>query len=438
MKKRYILFCCIALLTGCSREASTQQPETKKAQPAVSTKEPLQIKKWILRSPSQGDGNEQGFYRIKSTDNGKGDIYSNLLYTDYQSRKEIYLCDKPECRHNNASCTSYYPGLDAVTQLIVHKKHIYLIANEDFRRNEQQEYVSVPPRIIQMDLDGKHQRELMKLPAGFSFSYEDMAVADDMLYIPVEKTENVSTDSDSINTAAVQVIREKQLYAIRLDSGKYKAVVNLKNKQIIGSMGGRELVVNAYHYKTDPKKLLDQGDFAGYEAVTQQADITYERISVDTGRVIKSHEADAELLGIFAYDSVYYTDDTGCLKQLDMKTGRVKKLKQLDASSVNLMYADEQQLFLYINEKEYIYSLKEKTLLPHTLKLPDTQEPIRLLGETSTMYYVIYAQTGKVKRTWAGTDQYEAASYSYGFIKKEDYWKNKASFLPVETLKGVL
>ncbi|MFR4219860.1 MAG: hypothetical protein ACLT16_19870, partial [[Clostridium] innocuum] len=103
----------------------------------------------------------------------------------------------------------------------------------------------------------------------------------DMLYIPVEKTENVSTDSDSINTAAVQVIREKQLYAIRLDNGKYKAVVNLKNKQIIGSMG-RELVVNAYHYKTDPEKLLDQGDFAGYEAVTQHADITYERISVDT------------------------------------------------------------------------------------------------------------------------------------------------------------
>ena len=247
----------------------------------------------------------------------------------------------------------------------------------------------------------------------------------------------MSTDSDSINTAAVQVIREKQLYAIRLDSGKYKAVVNLKNKQIIGSMG-RELVVNAYHYKTDPEKLLDQGDFAGYEAVTQQADITYERISVDTGRVIKSYETDAELLGIFAYDSVYYTDDIGCLKQLDMKTGRVKKLKQLDASSINLMYADEQQLFLYINEKEYIYSLKEKTLLPHTLKLQDTQEPIRLLGETSTMYYVIYAQTGKVKRTWAGTDQYEAASYSYGLIKKEDYWKNKASFLPVETLKGVL
>ena len=61
---------------------------------------------------------------------------------------------KPECRHNDTSCTSYYAGLDMITQLIVQQDHVYLIANEDSVVNEKNETVTVPARILQMDLDG--------------------------------------------------------------------------------------------------------------------------------------------------------------------------------------------------------------------------------------------------------------------------------------------
>ena len=66
--------------------------------------------------------------------------------------------------------------------------------------------------------------------------------------------------------------------------------------------------------------------------------------------------------------------------------------------------------------------------------MSDTQEPIRLLGESRDMYYVIYDQVGEVKKTWAGTDQYEASSYAYGLIKKKDYWNNKADYIPVDVI----
>lgn len=42
----------------------------------------------------------------------------NLTYIDYETRKEVFLCNRPECKHNDDSCASfidtsqdYYPGL---------------------------------------------------------------------------------------------------------------------------------------------------------------------------------------------------------------------------------------------------------------------------------------------------------------------------------------
>lgn len=433
MKKLCMLLCCITLLAGCvSREQAISDKAGGKSQKQSASNEALQLKRWSFRSLNQGDGNEQGFYRIKTIDNGGGNLYSNILYTDYENKKEIFLCDKPECRHNDTSCTSYYAGLDMITQLIVQQDHVYLIANEDSVVNEKNETVTVPARILQMDLDGKNRKELCQLPSGYGFSYEDWAVAGDVLYVPVEKTENVSTEEGEMSSA-VQVVREKKLYAIQLSSGEQKVVADMKNKSILGCMG-RNLIVNAYRYKENPEELLDKGDFAGYDRASQQAEIAYERVNVDSGRVEKSFHTDADTLGVFVNDSMYYTDTGGMLKQLNMKVGKVYARKQLDTSSASLMFGEDDHLFLYLGEKEYIYSLKDDSLKPATLQMSDTQEPIRLLGESRDMYYVIYDQVGEVKKTWAGTDQYEASSYAYGLIKKKDYWNNKADYIPVDVI----
>lgn len=433
MKKICILLCCSILLAGCvSRKQDVSDKEGGEPQKQGAFNEELQLKEWSLRSLSQGDGNAQGFYRLKTIDNGGGELYSNILYTDYENKKEIYLCDKPECQHRDTSCTSYYAGLDMVTQLLVHQNHLYLIANEDSTVNEKNERVTMPARILQMDLDGKNRKELMQLPSGYGFSYESMAVAGDVLYAPIEKTENVSTGQGEMSSA-VQVVREKKLYAIQLNSGKRKAVADMKNKSILGCMG-RSLIVNAYRYKEDPDQLLDKGDFEGYERVSQQAEIAYERINVDSGSVEKSFPTAADVLGIFVNDSIYYTDNSGMLKQLNMKDGKTHDRKQLENPMSTLMFGEDDHLYLYMGEKEYVYSLQDDRLTPFTLTLSDTQEPIRLLGETKDMYYVIYDQTGEVKKTWAGTDQYEASSYAYGLMKKKDYWNSKANYTPVDVI----
>ena len=113
----------------------------------------------------------------------------------------------------------------------------------------------------------------------------------------------------------------------------------MKNKSILGCMG-RSLIVNADRYKEDPEQLLDKGDFEGYERVSQQAEIAYERINVDSGRVEKSFPTAADVLGIFVNDSIYYTDNSGMLKQLNMKDGKTHDRKQLENPMSTLMFGD--------------------------------------------------------------------------------------------------
>lgn len=66
MKKLCMLLCCITLLAGCvSREQAISDKAGGKPQKQSASNEALQLKRWSFRSLNQGDGNEQGFYRIK-------------------------------------------------------------------------------------------------------------------------------------------------------------------------------------------------------------------------------------------------------------------------------------------------------------------------------------------------------------------------------------
>lgn len=54
-------------------------------------------------SPMYGSGDEKGFYQIIAND----DSSSNIMYVDYSTCKQSYLCQNESCQHNTLACTSY-------------------------------------------------------------------------------------------------------------------------------------------------------------------------------------------------------------------------------------------------------------------------------------------------------------------------------------------
>lgn len=107
--KRWTFFCAALLigltgLTACGKPGSVSPPsEETPAQAqadAAASGEEIQ-----LAVPGLWACGSQGAYVLQQ-------FYSdamNLLYLDYASQQEIFVCSRPECSHSDESCTSYVP-----------------------------------------------------------------------------------------------------------------------------------------------------------------------------------------------------------------------------------------------------------------------------------------------------------------------------------------
>ena len=127
MRKVILILCCI-LLVACQEKNGKNKPE---ASDNPSQKENLVLKEWKYLA-NEGDGNDDGYYRLSHNDGE-----THLLYTDYSTGQEIYLCNKPECQHKDESCTSYLPFGD-ISEMFVYKDHLYFIESAGAVKEEKQ------------------------------------------------------------------------------------------------------------------------------------------------------------------------------------------------------------------------------------------------------------------------------------------------------------
>src|SRR5699024_11401941 len=60
-----------------------------------------------LRRASKDAFTSEGKYFFQLRSDEAGGL--NLLYLDYASQSAIVLCEKPNCLHNDETCTSFFP-----------------------------------------------------------------------------------------------------------------------------------------------------------------------------------------------------------------------------------------------------------------------------------------------------------------------------------------
>ena len=104
-----------------------------------------------------GAGNSDGFYTLRrNSDRNHEDMSRNILYIDYATKKQVYLCAQPNCTHDGDFCTSWiapYYG-EVVVATAGDKLAIC--------------YNGSPPRIELMDLNGNYRRNLCTFSDGTS------------------------------------------------------------------------------------------------------------------------------------------------------------------------------------------------------------------------------------------------------------------------------
>lgn len=426
MKKFYLLL-SVLLLVACQGKQSTNNQQTK-IQPST-TKDSLILKEWRFMIEG-GDGNDEGYYRI--VDNDEGEM--NILYLDYASGKEVYLCDKPECQHQDDSCTSYLSS--GFENLFVYKNHIYLIERNGMTLSLDgggNSTFNSSGCIYQMDLDGKNKKELYRLEEGYDFESGNLIIGDDKLYLPISKTESFNISQNS----STQITMQNELYSIDLKTGEAKKILELQDglkiQRDIIAVDDRNIILSRFVCEKDPQSYLDNNDFDEYDKIVRNAKIGYEIVNIDTLEK-EAFDTDEKAYGSYYKQKIYQLNNN----EITAYNLNTKKEENVLSLPKNYSYSlDIYNHYMVIQQwqdetfqKQFVLDLNQDNAelveLKQYTRAP--KEAVNIIGMNNKNLLIIYDREGQEEKTWAGTMQYEVSKEYYGLISIEDFFSSKQSY----------
>lgn len=147
----------ILIFTACTSEITSNSYDRSNPHTDVE-----QINLKMLTSVmgvDPGAQTDNGFYEIAYT----GETSVNILYTDFESKTRVFLCNRPECTHDTESCTSWIGDYTGGASLFSDGAYIYVLIwgnSTEYNQNETN-----CARILQIDLNGENRREIYRFKA---------------------------------------------------------------------------------------------------------------------------------------------------------------------------------------------------------------------------------------------------------------------------------
>ena len=209
--------------------------ESLKDNSKVSSNTNNKNEKMVYIEPGQISNFDKGYYYINNEDNG-----NNIKYFDYSAKKEIYLCNKPNCKHDTKECSSYLNIAEA-NNLFVYNNYLYLISGSGSTTimsatmgeggTSISEEGGPTPIIYRMNLDGTNKTKLFECPSGVELG-SSFILEGNNLYTFFSKNKTVELSKNSY--ASVETDRE--LVKINLETKKYEELLDSKNRKMIRSI----------------------------------------------------------------------------------------------------------------------------------------------------------------------------------------------------------
>lgn len=134
---------------------------------------------------------------------------SNLLYLDYATRQAIVVCEKPDCLHNDETCTAFFPYRYGAANSCVVGNYLYIIFSGSEKEN-------ILPALYRIDLNGQNRTQLATLPSEFDYN-NPVATDGEKLHtvcnrIEAEENGRIRTFTNlislSLQDGALQTLRE--------------------------------------------------------------------------------------------------------------------------------------------------------------------------------------------------------------------------------------
>ena len=361
MRKIILIVFCAALalgmMAGCSVADMPQPNSTAPAQSAhipadEGDSEPLSF---LGQGAPLGDGDENGYYYMSQRTDGS----FNIRYVDYASRSEVVLCNRPECTHDNESCTAWRPYGGSEAGAIPIGDALYTIFYGSAQEGDFARYGDLAKmRIEKSEKDGSGTKRLMALEPHQTLE-GGIAADGNTLYMTVQTVEQTEQGEE------IRVTRE--IYAVNLQDGTVQKseAMQQADLHIVGAAGRSLLLLSydvgqtlseasaqymVYHVDTGESKPLAFEGTIGSGAVCVQSELCW--LDKEQNKLIKldflkgtsiSLPLNAEIGGfeqvrlsepLQAYANVYFygTGDTETRALISLESGELFPLTlEMDA-----------------------------------------------------------------------------------------------------------
>lgn len=417
----------LAIMAGCGVSGTPQTDSAAPVPPELtlaqegSGGEPLFF---LGQGAPLGDGGKDGYYYMSQRADGS----FNIRYVDYASRSEIVLCNRPECTHDNESCTAWRPYGGSEAGAIPIGDGLYTIFYGSGQEGDFARYGDLAKmRIEKSAQDGSGTKELIALEPRQTLE-GGIAADSNTLYMTVQTVEQEEQGDQTRAT--------REIYAVHLQDGTVQKSKTMEQTdlQIIGA-ADRKLLLRYY----DVAEQLSQTtiEYMVYDVDTGESNPLAFEGTIGTGAVCVKNELCWLDKAQNAFIKLNFLDGTSTSLPLNME---IAGCEQVRLSEPLQTYAN---VYLYGRdgtETRALLALNSGELFPLTMEMdaPDDvpNKSIKIFAQVEDDTFLVAQGLSYGEATLsAGAEESRFVSsvqYTLAMLPVQSCLANKADFQPIQ------
>jgi hypothetical protein len=440
----------VLLLSGCAAPAGEPAPGNQGGStgPSAGTDSPSGPLTYF--ETYSGVGTREGYYYLTEEvkEDADGRNYLSLLYLDYATRQEVYLCNKPDCAHDNDRCSAYIAAeIPGDCSLLAWEDKLYLFCSsytvgmsvgDGYTGNGVTS--AVPPALYRLNRDGTGREKVAELSSGQVFGSAVLLAKGPYLYAAVETLVSKSSDDGGFVTTEAT---DSTLMEFDSRSGAARQVCSLKEQRVIGAYDDR-LVILRTLYPVDPDTLQDDDEayMENLRSSTQLILLADPRTGGEK-EVLRAGYDEIGNLCLWENRAYYGAMKKGVIRWTDLDTGEGGILTdQLPAGNLNYSTVHDGKIRVEYWEDKYLNAaqtgcryvdVKTGAITELSLTTTKPREWVNVLSDAGEDFLIVSDYLAEEEYVaWAGVTQTNITGRRYALIRKEDFWSSKAQYREIQ------
>lgn len=404
----------------------------------------------IINNGRLNCSNEDGYYYltqegVKLADGAYG---SRMMYMDYATKQEIFLCNRPGCSHDTTECPAVFDqaSMHLAGSLFIHEGFLYAFSHEQdqagatFMSSDSGGVMTegdpgignAQAALYRMNLDGTDRKKVLSFEAGLAL--EDTVLGGDgTLYFITKKLSGEQVDARTSYVTAAQ----RQLVKVDTQTWESSQICQLDTDwQIIGTWKDG-LVISSFifDHELTTEELTDENAYvAAFKNSVTQYSIFY---PADERREQLLELPNTQLNTAAVHGGSLYTstDGAGNIRRTDLESKETGVFVETNANQILEAYDD----VLYCSEwgrgnasapTSYFVRYEDGTVLSSNLVTETMGSDVVVRAELADRFLVIYDEDATLDTAY-DNGQYSVFGYKYALIAKEDFYTGKAGYEPI-------